>query len=78
MILKDEITISRRYIQEEQDFIRKIKKQELKRFIWRRVIIRVCTERKMNPELDFLPTEKEMYDYISSSLKRILGDIEND
>lgn len=42
------------------------------------MIIRVCTERKMNPELDFLPTEKEMDDYISSSLKRILGDIEND
>ncbi len=31
MILKDEITISRRYIQEEQDFIRKIKKARIKK-----------------------------------------------
>lgn len=79
MILKDEMTISRRYIQEEQDFIRKIKKARIKKIHLKKSDYdRVCTERRMNPELDFLLTEKEMEGYISGSLKHIFGDIEND
>lgn len=79
MILKDEKTISERYTQEEQDFIQKIKKARIKKIHLKKSDYdRVCTGRKMNPELDFLPTEKEMDEYISGSLKHIFGDIEND
>ena len=79
MILKDEMTISERYTQEEQDFIQKIKKARIKKIHLKKSDYdRICTGRKMNPGLDFLPTEKEMDEYISSSLKRIFDDSEYD
>lgn len=64
-----------RYSQEEQIFLRKVKKERVKNIHStesRGGMMRIG--RKMDPKLDFLPTAQEMDEYISDSLRRLFGD----
>ncbi len=66
-----------RYSQEEQEFILEMKKSRVKRVLStesRGGMMRVG--RKMDPELNFLPTSEEMDEYISNSLRSIFGNAE--
>ena len=64
-----------RYSQEEQIFLRKVKKERVKDIHStesRGGMMRIV--RKMDPKFDFLPTAQEMDEYISDSLRRMFGD----